>query len=90
MVAAPRRGSYGDRLRRGQPWRHERNAAFILRPWKHRLWSSGFKGEPPEAVSTSVMGDRDAGVGDSGGADVGGDVGADAWPGSGQFGPGRC
>jgi len=53
----------------------------------HHLWPSGFKGEPPEAVSALVMGDQDAGVGDGGGADVGGDVGADGPPGSGQYGP---
>ena len=37
-------------------------------------------------MSASAVGDQDAGVGDGGGAD-GGDIGADAPPGSGQYGP---
>ena len=45
--------------------------------------SSGFKVEPPEAVSASAAGDQDAGVGDGGGVDGSGDVSTDTPPGSG-------
>jgi translation initiation factor 2D len=59
-------------------------AVIVLHTWKDHLWSIGSKGEPPEAVSASAVGDQGAGVGDDGGADDGGDVGADAPPGPGQ------
>jgi translation initiation factor 2D len=59
-------------------------AVIVLHTWKDHLWSIGSKGEPPEAVSASAVGDQDAGVGDGRGADDGGDVGVDAPPGPGQ------
>jgi len=59
-------------------------AVIVLHTWKDHLWTIGSKGEPPEVVSASAVGDQDADVGDDGGADGGGDVGADARPGSGQ------
>jgi len=56
-------------------------AVIILHTWKDHLWSAGSKGEPPGAVSVSAVGDQDAGVGNGGGADRDGDIGADAPPG---------
>lgn len=58
-------------------------AVIILHTWKDHLWSIGSKGEPPEAVSASAVGDHTS-VGDGEGGDDGGDLGADAPPGSGQ------
>ena len=60
------------------------NAAIVLHTWEDRLWSIGSKGEPPEAVSASAVGEQDAGIGNGGDADGGGNVGADAPPGSGK------
>jgi len=60
----------------------EGNAVIVLHTWKDHRWSIVSKGEPPETVSASAVGEQDAGVGDGGSADGGGDVGADAPPGS--------
>jgi len=62
----------------------KRDAAIVLHTWKDHIWSIGSKGEPPEAVSVPAVGgscDQDAGVGDGGSADGGGNVGADGPPG---------
>ena len=52
-------------------------AVIALHTWEDYLWPIKSKGEPPEAVPVSAMGDQDVGVGDGGGAN-GSDVGADA------------
>lgn len=59
-------------------------AVIMLHTWKDHLWAIGSRGEPPEAVSASAMGE-DTGVGDDrdGDADGGGES-ADAPPGEGH------
>ena len=48
-------------------------AVIILHTWKDHLWSIGSRGEPPEVVSASAVGDH-VSVGDGEGGDGGGDL----------------